>query len=66
MNQTMIRLRTIQMPWPLAAAVATVTALLVPCLLVAACGHSAAPAASSPKLLPPGTGRPAAQAGPAA
>ncbi len=52
----MIRLRTIQMPWPLAAAVATVTALLVPCLLVAACGHSAAPVASSPKLLPPGTG----------
>ncbi len=59
----MIRLRTIQMHWPLAAV--TVAALLVPCLLVAACGRSAAPVASSPKLLPPGTGgRPALKPGP--
>jgi sigma-E factor negative regulatory protein RseB len=60
----MTRLRTIQMHRPLAA-VATVTALLVPCLLMAACSRSAAPVASSPRLLPPGTGgRPVLKPGP--
>jgi sigma-E factor negative regulatory protein RseB len=47
------------------AAVATVTALLVPCLLMAACSRAGAPAASSPKLEPPGSaGRPLLKPGP--